>query len=408
MPRILQAVSIACLICGFLFSANAKAYFLASFSPTIDRDRETKIIVIGYSRGMRDRLLEAAVASGLRIRSVRPTMQVVFFIVQERKETAKSLERFGLYILQDTQNQLKPATLLNELTSFSKIASLDFFTHTHVLWGASIEGLKKSQSFSHKIPDIESLAGHFTSYGYIFFHGCNAGFVIAPALAKILQVPVAGPLASTAIERLGSGGHWREDDSVDKVKRKDWAEENAVSYETPIPCSLGACIRMRPDNHPYRGIYGSFSVGLGIYKFFCPNILLDTCEVAMAESLFAFPSERNLQMSDTQESFEAVLAEYICSSQIRARSRVACQLSLKQGFFSKLRDSFSGTEPLCSIEKCQIEINCDGKCKVTGTADKERRQMKAEYWRYLSGWLRMHKLPEYSWRLEKIQKIGNF
>jgi hypothetical protein len=376
------------LFVSLLFTANSAAYFIGAFTPTIDRSRETHVIVVGYSHGMGKLLIESSVATGLRLQEAFPERQVAFFVIRENEEVMSALEKFSVELLQENKKKLTPGALINELKTFTKIASLEFFSHTHVHWGAGIEGLKKSQRISHETPGLADLRTHFSPYGYVFFHGCNAGFVIAPALVKVLGVPVAGALASTSVERLHSDGNWYEDDWDQKFRRKGWANENNVSYAKAIPCERGVCTRMRPDNRPYQGTYGKFSVGLGFYKFFCPEEKMELCQVSMAQSLLGFPSQGRLQRTDSLGAFEKYAAKFLCASELTEKGREKCITGLASATAALPRDSFRGVEPECTPQKCNVAVKCSGKCRVTGKPNAERLLLYQEFEQYRSGWLR--------------------
>ncbi|MGZ3710916.1 MAG: hypothetical protein ACXVBE_04135 [Bdellovibrionota bacterium] len=383
-------IFLTCLA-SLLFSVTSEAYFVATLHPAIDRSKETHLIVIGYSHGMGRLLLESAIATGRRLENEFPERQIVFLTIRESPNTQSTLRNFGLFLTDDNGKKLSPVALVEEIKSFPLIASIEFFTHAHVLWGAGLEGLRPDQRINHETPGIRELRGHFIPFGYIFFHGCNAGLVLAPALAKILDVPVAGALTSTLVEQLHSDGHWYENDWGKKVRVKGWARDNSVSYSDSISCAKGACVRMRPDNHPYRGVYGNFSTGLGFYKFFCPDNKEDSCDAAMALSLLGNPSERRQTIFDTLPEFEKTAANFLCFNAGSNSEREQCVSSLTTiTVLPPPMDSFHGVEPLCSVTECKVTAFCSGTCRVSGIPDQDRVQMRREYEHFRRGWQLLH------------------
>lgn len=362
---------------AWLATVSSPAYFVASYGAAVDRAAPSNIFVVGYSHGMGRRLLEAAAGSALRIQSAVPGRQVVFLVIEETADSRADLERLGLVVKKDTATKLSPAALVEELKTFSRIASVELFTHSHVLWGAGLEGLKEDERINHETPGLAELRANFLPDAYVFFHGCNAGFVIAPALAEIWGIPVAGALSSTSIERLARSGHWY----LDEKGNGPWAKVNAVSFPAVLPCSTGACVRMRPDDHPYMGKYGRFARGLGFYRFFCPAAKRDACSAAMVQSLFAFPAETPLAASSGESDFDKVVREFLCSSVTPQRKRDACRSGISPAK-GNLPDPFLGMEPYCTREFCEVEVACSGLCRIGGAVNSFRHLLDVEYRRY--------------------------
>ena len=93
---------------------------------------------------------------------------------------------------------------------------------------------------SIKTIGIEKLKGHFSNDAYLFLHGCNTGFILAPFLSK---------LHSDGEFYLTAKGF---------SPNSDWAHRNKNSYNFETSCRYGKCLRLKPDNHPYIGYWGEY------------------------------------------------------------------------------------------------------------------------------------------------------
>ena len=125
----------------------------------------------------------------------------------ENDKNRAMLESRGYNILK--VNDSKPfntSSTMPELLKYKHISSLQFFGHNSPSLGTQTDG--PGQRFDFRERQVAQLKGHFTPDGYVFIHGCNAGWLIAPHISQTLGVPTAGAFTGTNFERLNSDSHF--------------------------------------------------------------------------------------------------------------------------------------------------------------------------------------------------------
>lgn len=385
-----------------LASSSAQAYMVGRLgsnqvpNPSV----ETHILVVGYSHGMGSQFLEAAVGTGLRYLDAFPGRQVV--IMQEHEGTLEDsvskMKRRGVTVFEKTSEHLWSSNVVNKVRSFSRVASLEFFSHSSMHWGAGlVENSNELGRFFAKTKEVHKIRANLTRDGFIFFHGCNTGLATAPDLSAVVKAPVAGALTSSDFEELATDQKWYNNNSGN-YPSSGWSSVNQVSYSQPMSCKDGKCHRMRPDNHPYRGMWGSYNGGgLPFYKFFC-NYSGDSqaCLRAMATSLISWPSIKPLKVSSSLADAEEVVLDFLCPTDKEQKVRKACIDGIRRAASdgSEVYSPFRGNSLECDMNGCSHRWECKydasgaaipGSCVVVADKNPAPRTITQEYKRYLQG-----------------------
>jgi hypothetical protein len=314
-------------------------------SGRIDLNKTTHVLLVGNSDKLVDLPLQAATTKARRYAYLHPDDQVVVFITEQAK--ASHLAKNGVTLVQNEPfarggvavsdlTRLSSAKLVAALRRFPRIASLDFFGHSSP-FGALLEVEGDDRILDGGSPAIASLAANFARDmdPYVTLNGCNGGVSTAAALSRLWKVPVAGALTASNFETLFSDGRWYPDDNnmippgVTRVARND---KSFQTGNTPS-CASGACIRMKPQNSPYYGVWSNqdtgFQYGLNYYKFFCDyDDPTNTCARGMAMSLYAFPSTRSIHWGSSDVEVNEVLADFFCGGNKDATWFDTCKAGL--------------------------------------------------------------------------------
>ena len=390
---------LAALAAAFLTFAPslAHAYFVASLTGTvIDTGKPTHLLVSGRGQNLGRQPQLSALGVAARIHQANPDDQIVLISVFEDATNRTDLEAKGVTIT--TVNESVPfntSSSMPELTKFKQIASLQFFGHNSPSLGTQTDG--PGERFDFREKKVLALRKHFTNDGYIFIHGCNAGWTIAPMLSKSLGVPVAGALTGTNFERLNADGNFYVADAS-HIPNKNWAQSNASSFAKDRLCANGGCLRMRPENHAYKGHWGDLTAGgLGFYKFFCETVTQAQCERVMAKALFNFLTIKTLSAASTRESFIAGAKDFICPP---SKDRVVseqCERELDAAVAQNKSTGYSslgaGPAVQCDFKSCEVKFVCTttggiagiGECSVQNLAKAPAHTQVDEFLAYVRG-----------------------
>lgn len=366
----------------------------------IDPEIPTHIIAVGYSNGQGNQFVAAATTRARRFLDLNPNHQVVIFASPEVgfMDDVAAVRQHGIKVLSDDNtDHLSGTRLVNKMLAFAQIESFDFYGHSSP-WAIALEDNQSRLSFS--TTDLAVLRNNFTSRAFATLNGCNSGMFLAPHLARIWKIPVSGAVAGSNFQRLHNDGTWYTNDVGYFPASGGWASHNSVSFANDVPCSRGACMRMKPENTPYRGYWGAFdSYGLGFYKFFCPGQNQQQCEENMARSLLAFPSLHALTPASSTDDFVRVAADYLCPNGPTVTTLAQCTERLREAVAdTNVRyNPFGGRALSCTLRGCDVSLQCDydaqgsaipGSCNIRSTENGDHTLMQ-EFHHYRNGFQRL-------------------
>lgn len=389
-PRIL-----CLLVAAFLLPHSAFAIMKASFSDKpIDPAKETHIFVVGYGKEMGTLFFQNAISTARRLQESFPERQFYFLIQPEKGEARDRAiaKQYRLNIISYNKAPLLGATVVKEIVNFRKMASLEFFSHGHSTYGSALAGNDYSQRFYHGTPGVEKLKGGFTKNGYIMIHGCNAGFISAPKLSRLLRVPVGGHLTGSNFQQPFTDGKWYFNDKHLHPTKDvaNFSKVNTNSYQGEKTCATGHCARLVADPHTYRGDYGWHKVGLGFRKFYCAYNYGNECYAAIATSLLGFPSTKAITLESSRADFSLVVKDLLCPSDVTGEKRADCFRSLDQAIKtgSKELSYYRGGEPVCDLEGCKVTAKCkERNCVISADEGRTSKEnLINEYKLYLRGY----------------------
>ncbi len=349
----------------------------------IDITKPSRILLVGNSDKLVDLPLQAATTKARRYAQLYPNDQIVVFITQQANDaqlaksgvtlvTNEPFSRAGVAVADLTR--LSGAKLIAALRRFPRIASLDFFGHSSP-FGALLEADGPDRVLSPDSPSLASLAANFArdANPYVTLNGCNGGVYTAPGLSRAWRVPVAGALTATNFEVLMSDGRWypNEPGTAPPGVTEVAVNDRSFGPAARASCATGACVRMKPQNSPYYGIWSNqdtgFQYGLNYFKFFCdyadPN---QTCARGMAASLYAFPSVRPIDRRSADAEVGEVLADFFCNANKDPAWFDTCRANLAAAVtnetpFSPMKGA-NDYSLECSFRTCetdQLKFRCD-------------------------------------------------
>jgi hypothetical protein len=345
----------------------------------IDLNKTSRILLVGDSSHLGELPLWSATTKARRMAQLYPNDQIVLFITEDVRDsslpskgaTVVRQEPFGSSVALSDLRRLTAPKLVAALQRFNRIAAIEFFGHSSP-FGALLEDEGSNRVLNAGIPsNMAALKAKFArdANPYVALNGCNGGTTLAPELSKLWEVPVSGALTGSNFQALMSDGKWYPNDvgfyppelTAKTTNDKSFGAQNAVA------CSKGACMRMKPQDSPYRGIWADpttgFQYGLGYYKFFCNyNDTQNTCAKGMATSLYAFPSTRPIDKNSSDADFKEVVADFLCNTAKDGTWFDQCKTQLfaaaaNNAAFSSMK-SANDYSLECDFAKCEQKFRC--------------------------------------------------
>ncbi|MES3038530.1 MAG: hypothetical protein V4736_11550, partial [Bdellovibrionota bacterium] len=339
------------LILAIAFVSSAEAYFVAQIGSSVKKkNRTTHIVVAGRGDSLGYMFQKTATTKLKKYRDLYPDHQFILLTVEEKnaEKDEQKLYDWGYSEVTRINGRLTANEFFRQAGYFKEIASIDFFTHNGAHVGINLDG--SDTRLKSDNPKWLNLRNDFAPGGYVFLHGCNSGFYMAPQLSEVLSIPVAGSFTSTGFQYLHENHFFYRYDS-DSPPLGNWAVTNPVSFALPLECvkDLG-CLRMQADDFPYEGIWGAFTGGgLSFFKFFCRNTRQDDCLSGMANNIKNFISTKALAANGIPnfEDYKEVVIDYLCPLKLSTNIHEECRQALTTGT-DHFYNSFQGSPLQCN------------------------------------------------------------
>lgn len=353
---------------------------VANFAGTgnIDLNKRSRIILVGDSDELGTLPLFAATGRARRYREIYPNDQIVLFTTEDVKDA--QVGAVGASILREggfgadgpkysDLRRLDSVRLVKALDRFTKIASIDFFGHSSP-FGLLLEADGANRTLAAGVPSNASvLADNFdrSANPYVTLNGCNGGATTAGPLSKQWKVPVSGALTGSIFQTLLDDGKFYVFEKNSYPAGLKAATSNDVSFASSQRCSTGNCIRMKPQDSPYYGVWSrqdtGFQYGLNHYKFFCAfDESSEACSKGMAQSLYAFETDVPVDQNSTDDQIKEALADFMCTRSSDPSWFESCRANLFNAVeqdlpFSPMRSANDYTLE-CSFSGCEQKFRC--------------------------------------------------
>ena len=384
--------------------SNARAdYLIATYNtPSLDKTKPTRVMVAGDGDGLGLLFQEVAKARALRYSEANPGEQIVLLSFDDKiLGTGNALNKWGFKSIKTDKSTFDGKIFIEEVKQFKKILSIDIFSHSSAQFGVHLEG--KANRISNKTKGLEELKPNFMKDAFVYLHGCNSGFNLAPFLSGIWSIPVAGSLTSTNFQQLHSDGNFYLIEEG-YAPNSDWAKSNPFSTDTQAECGNGTCQRLKPDNTAYYGWWGQYrDGGLSFYKFFCLKNSEEDCTRVMAKSMLSHTLIVNLKKTSTLEEYKKGVIDFLCPVSSKKDLRSECQAELENALVTGDMTYNPFTRPAieCDFKTCKAEITCDkilitgipkpGTCSLRNDAKAPPTTLVREYKAYLQGYKSLNK-----------------
>lgn len=413
------------LLLSVFISSSAHAFLVGTYGKEtqLDPNKRTRVIVTGRGKELVSLFQESAAAKAKKYKELYPDDQILFLGVIETPEYGENFKYDNWALLKEYKfnaeekkiaidfnpmkgttysDQLSVRALIEVLTPYVKIASLDIYSHSTPTYGVILDGKWNRLDDSNR--QIKILKKNFTEDAYAFLHGCNSGAGVAQHLSKVWNIPVAGSLTSTTSQRLFEDGAFYADEEYSRPANLKKVKTNKLSYKKNAGCYDGSCVRFKPDNSPYAGYWGKFENGLPFFKFFCVDIETEKCERIMSQSMLSFISVKAIDQKSELEDYKNVVKDFLCPTNKKGDIQQKCMdeldlIGIEQG--DETYNPFSGEQIQCDFSGCEVKYDCTEipiigitipeSCQLINTSTQKATTLVKEYRSYINGFKSLKK-----------------
>lgn len=381
-----------------LFFSESNAFLVTTYkTDKLNYQVPTRVIVAGAGDNLGTLFQQVARSKALKYNQLNSTEQIVLITAKEPDGDNKALlKSWGFTTQSDSWHTFNGDTLLDEVVKFKQIASIDIFSHSSAQHGIHLDGRAHRLTLNTK--NLDRLKGHFMKDAYAFLHGCNAGFMLAPFLSQVWEIPVAGAMTSTNFQRLhNDGNYYLTEEGF--FPNTDWAQSNDKTFDTSMACNAGLCKRLKPDNNPYTGFWGEYTEGgLPFFKFFCSKNSTEVCTRIMAKSLLSYIGTTNLKPTSNLTEYRNAVVDFLCPVSAKKDLRKECEANLENALVTGdyTYNPFTKTQVQCDFQKCEAEIKCKnvilstiakpGTCELINTFEGKATTIVREYKAYMEAY----------------------
>ena len=274
---------------------------------------------------------------------------------KNRKHDASVLKQRGFHIMKSTNTGLTNRVIKSYLSNLNySIKSLHMISHNAAFQGAAIETGSIVNPFPERLGhgfNWGSVKRKFAKDAFIFLHGCNTGFIVAPEISKQLERPVFGSLTSTDFQEIFQDGQWYHNNKGFGQHPEGYKREKVSGnlHNRNYGCWKGYCHRMMPNEHPYRGDFGQYNTGLNYYQAFCNYGEAgkeESCKRGVAQGILTTPTME-------AKSWEDRVVDFVCPRMANPEVFNNC-LKVVKGESTKR--VFRGNNIQCSRKRCAYEL----------------------------------------------------
>lgn len=334
-----------------LLCANSFAYSVFTLKPiNWSKVKSVDVFIAGYGEEMGLQFLYGAVTRAQKHDDLygEDRAQVIMWAEEwNKRKDKKVLTDRGFTILEINGRHLNNGKIEDELMKLPAISSLHIVSHNAAFQGSAIQR-SSSRMGADNFP-WEKIAKRMTSNSYIFLHGCNTGFLVAPGISKRAEKPVFGSLTSTDFQEIFANGDWYHNNEEFGQHPRGMSKmtRSYVLFNREKSCWMGFCHRMMPNVHPYRGHWGMYTVGLPYYQAFCnygDGNSVD-CKRGVAQAL-------NTTLTLSPQSWEDKVIDHMCPRMADPEVFQNCIDVLKGNSEKRV---FWGNNASCTRKKCNIQ-----------------------------------------------------
>ncbi len=334
-----------------LISTSAHAYSVFTLK-TVNwsKVKTVDVFIAGYGEEMGLQFLYGAITRAQVHDETYPDTraQVIIWAKEDGKSSDEdTLRRRGFKVMEVNSRKLSESRMTKLIKGLPLLSSLHIISHNAAVEGVAVQ---QSDRIGPKASLWTEIKDRMAADAYVFLHGCNTGYLVAPGVSKVIQRPVFGSLTSTDFQQVFDNGQWYHNNS-------GWGQYpaglgkstvNQVLFASEQSCWKGFCHRMMPNEHTYRGYWGDYEVGLPFYKAFCNFNTSDKakCMKGIAQAINTTPTIGAKSWQDKVEDF-------LCPRMGDASVHESCVAALQNG--GDRKDFFRGKTLNCELDGCKFD-----------------------------------------------------
>jgi hypothetical protein len=340
------------LLSCLLFNFNVFSYSVFTLKPVNwSHVKTVDVFIAGFGHEMGLQFLSAAITRAKIHEERYPESRAQLILWAEEWNKSRDgavLRSRGMTILHVNSRKLKNKDIFDYLDQLTSISSLHIISHSAAFAGNAIQ--KSTSRLGLENFPWKKLRSKFTKDSYVYLHGCNTGFIVAPAISKVLERPVFGSLTSTDFQEIFANGNWYHNNAgVGQFPSGMGRLKNSGElYNESLSCQKGFCHRMMPNRHPYRGYWGRYEVGLPYYRPFCNygSNVSQACRAGIAHAIFTTPTILSRSWEDT-------VLDHMCPRMADPSVFDNCAAVLKGQAGNRV---FIGKYLGCSLKGCNFQL----------------------------------------------------
>lgn len=341
-----------------LISQGAYAAFVASKSGYLNRNVPSRLIVVSHAGELGNLFAHSAITKAKAYHEYDKSSQVIIIATDDYRGF---FQNQGYKIIDKTRSLLNHKDVAKVIAATRSVLSLDVYSHANAIRGMILDkNLMSIEYLEEGDAAWDELKKKKTAKTFVFMHGCSTGVKLAPWVAQKVGVVTLGSLTGTNFQYVYQNDVWAHGYQMDQMLKVTRSE---LGVEKTRDCLKGECVRMKPDNAVYRGVWGEWTAGgFPSYKVFCAHTENSkVCQLGAVEAIKTFPSITAAKSVDSLEKFKSVAKEFLCPFGHDESKQQQCFDELENSLYDdqSTYTPFQGKTLNCNLKSCQVSFDCN-------------------------------------------------
>lgn len=345
------------LFVSLFIQLQAHGYIIVS-DTQLKPNVATDVFIAGFGDEQKSQFLYVASLAYQVAKDRFPQRQRILMSAVNGPKNLEFLKSQGFQVLKYDETEFSVENAFAQLKKINRISSMQYFGHNNPSTGFRFQS--KENRLWPNDERLKQFKGQFMKNSFVALHGCNTAWLLAPAIAKLLNVTVFASFGSADFQNYYENNQWYYHDTgrFPEGMYVDRYPKNITSNK--LDCVGSWCMRLKPTHLMYNGAAGKFDAGLDFMRGFNSQTSLKDYSASLLHFVYLWPSEKLIHPGVTFLELSNNFAEMMCPSDRSSIQYAQCKKLIIEtpNLIQPTTSFFDGTAVACPNEACNYQVIC--------------------------------------------------